>query len=299
MDQSRAYYEKDLMYAADGNIYPMTVHSQTRYGAGRMTAPHAHAAIEMIYVCSGTYEANLDGKLYRFGEGDLLIINAEEVHGIVALSEGENTYIVTRFLPDILYADRSTLLEAKYVRPFTLHTSEYQKVFTKAELEKTFIPSLILDMLREYRETDYCFDLAIRSSICRMFLWILRYWRDQGVDLGNTDSLTDRMRQQIQRVLEYVEAHYMESVTVEEMAQLCSMSYSYFSRLFKQTMRTGFTAYLNGIRIKHAEKLLIETDMTVTDIAMEVGFTTASYFIQQFRELKGIAPKQFRMTFRV
>lgn len=81
------------------------------------------------------------------------------------------------------------------------------------------------------------------------------------------------------------------------MAALCHMSYSYFSRMFKKVVHRSFREYLNYIRISKSELLLATTDLSITDIAMQTGFSTSSYFIQQFKLYKKISPKQFRKKF--
>lgn len=75
------------------------------------------------------------------------------------------------------------------------------------------------------------------------------------------------------------------------------MSYSYFSRTLKKTMGKSFTDYVNLIRISKSEFLLTTTDKPITDIALEVGFSTSSYYIEQFKKFKTLTPKKFRMKF--
>jgi len=82
------------------------------------------------------------------------------------------------------------------------------------------------------------------------------------------------------------------------MATLCNLSYSYFSRLFTKIMKRSFREYLNYIRILNAEKLLTTSELNITEIAMMVGFSTSSYFIQQFKHYKEISPKQYQMKYR-
>ena len=61
-------------------------------------------------------------------------------------------------------------------------------------------------------------------------------------------------------------------------------------------MNMSFSDYINYIRISEAQKLLITTDLDMSEIAEHTGFSTSSYFIEQFRKRKGISPKQFRLN---
>jgi AraC-like DNA-binding protein len=80
-------------------------------------------------------------------------------------------------------------------------------------------------------------------------------------------------------------------------ASYCNMPYTAFSRFFSRYLGRGFAEYLLLTRLKKAAMLLSQTDKSITDIAMETGFSTASYFIQRFKEYQGMTPKRFRKWF--
>ena len=123
---------------------------------------------------------------------------------------------------------------------------------------------------------------------------MLRSWKAKGLQVEAGYSLKDKDLDRLQEVFDCLDSQYMQNLTAESMARQCNMSYSYFSRYFKSAIGKSFTAYLNYVRITEAEKLLLSTDMTVTEVAMATGFSSASYFISQFRSLKNLSPHQFR-----
>ena len=89
----------------------------------------------------------------------------------------------------------------------------------------------------------------------------------------------------------------MDNLTSEEMAELVGMSYSYFSRFFKNTMNVTFSEYLNRKRIDEGEALLRGTEMSVADIAEAIGYSNASYFISQFKKRRMMTPKKYRIRY--
>ncbi|MBS5083051.1 MAG: helix-turn-helix transcriptional regulator [Clostridiales bacterium] len=97
-------------------------------------------------------------------------------------------------------------------------------------------------------------------------------------------------------VFHYLSVNYEKPVRASEMAELCNLSPSYFSRSFNRLMGMSFNEYLNYIRVSEAEKLLISTPLSITEIAVTVGFSTSSYFIKIFKVYKNLSPKQFRKT---
>lgn len=253
---------------------------------------HWHYYIEILYFLSGQAKVLLGGEWYIASKNDLVFINACEVHSITA-DKGEDTrYIVLKFDPEILHMSKS-VFEMKYILPLTLGNVSYQKIFKSKELSATIIPRLMNEIYNEFQNKEYGFELAVQTGICNVFLWVIRYWEKKGIVLETGIMLKEIDIQHFQKLFDYVDQNYSEDITSEKAANICNMSYSYFSRQFKKIMGKTFTEYLNHIRLREAEKLLMGSDMNVTQIAMTVGFSSSSYFIKQFRRIKGVTPKRF------
>ncbi len=295
--ESSYYIETRNMY---GDIpLQFSTHVQKAYGPQTMVKAHIHNYIEIIYAQSGEYEILLNNRDYSFKTGDMVLINSNEIHKILSLSKGWNQYVVVKFEPEMLYTTSQTHFAMKYVMPFILNDSTHQKVFLREELEKTVIPGLILGISREYARKEYGYELAIRANIYNLFLLILRRWNEQNVDLHLGSELDKGMITRLQTVFDYIEENYPNDITALQMAQRCNLSYSYFSRLFTRVMKRSFKEYLNYVRISKAELLLTTTGLNITEIAMQVGFSTSSYFIQQFKHYKDISPKQYQLRYKV
>jgi AraC-like DNA-binding protein len=290
------YVEKKISNGEIPSQY--SVHVQHSDGPVTMVYAHIHDYIEIIYALSGEYRIALNNKEFDFSSGDMVLINSNEIHNIISVSEGLNKYIVLKFEPEMLYTTSQSLFEMRYVMPFILNESTHQKIFKKDEIEKTVIPEIIHGIYQEFADRKYGFELAIRANIYNLFLFILRRWNEQNVDLNITQDVNKDLVQRLQIVFDYIEDNYQNDITAFDMANLCNLSYSYFSRLFTKVMRRSFRQYLNYVRILKAEKLLTTSDFNITEIAMMVGFSTSSYFIQQFRHYKEISPKQYQMLYR-
>lgn len=276
-----------------------STHTQVAVGPQMMSPAHIHNYIEILYALSGKYQILLNNKDYRFQTGDMVLINSNEIHHIFSLAEGKNEYIVIKFEPEMLYTTAQSLFEMKYVMPFILNESTHEKVFLKEEIEKTLIPELVKGISTEYTEKNYGYELAIRANIYNLFLFILRRWKEQNMDLNIDQEINKDMVGRMQKVFDYIEENYQNDITALDMAKLCNLSYSYFSRLFTRIMKRSFREYLNYVRVTKAEKLLTNTELNITEIAMQVGFSTSSYFIQQFKQYKDISPKQYQLKYKV
>lgn len=78
------------------------------------------------------------------------------------------------------------------------------------------------------------------------------------------------------------------------MARLSRMSHSHFAACFKRMMHVPFSSYLQFVRVRKAERLLLDPALSITQIALETGFNDSSYFIKHFRRIRGMTPLQYR-----
>ena len=250
---------------------------------------HNHDYIELLYALTPGAHVWINGACYPFDEGDLILINSQEAHTVSFPAPAK--HICVKFSPHILYADEQALLEFKYVIPF-LSENRHQKQFRCGELENFDVGALMHEIIREWEARDVGYELVIRADILRLFSGILRYWHQADLSISNM-PITDTVK----RAMDYLEMHYA-TATEREVAEACAVSYSHFSRAFKQVLGKSFSDYMTQIRIREAEKLLIFTDKSVTEIAMEVGFSSSSHFISRFGAYRHVTPRQFRANVR-
>lgn len=98
----------------------------------------------------------------------------------------------------------------------------------------------------------------------------------------------------IRRAINYIHTHYSEAITLTDVASHVNLNISYFSTVFKKETGSSFSQYLNMTRIEHSKLLLNNTDLSILEVALEVGFDTDSYFCTVFKKRVGISPKQYK-----
>lgn len=271
-------------------------HKESISAPGCCVPVHFHEYIEVLYVFGGEYSVWMDGEYFECGTGDMVLINSCKLHHIICRNSVANGgYYCIQFLPSILYESTRKVFEYKYVMPFLTNHNPPQSVIHANEISNSEIPRLVYDMYRETQNRDYAYDFAMKADVYKIFLYIMRLWHKTGLSGGKEVNID--LSAKLQNVIDYMTTHYNEPLTAEEMAESANLSYSYFSRIFKQVTERSFSEYLNYIRISESEKLLLTTDMNITEIAMAVGFSTSSYYIQQFRHYKNLSPKQFKKLF--
>lgn len=116
------------------------------------------------------------------------------------------------------------------------------------------------------------------------------------IKAGNTllkENNNDYSRS-IKNALEYIEKNYKKHISLGDISRHVYLSQEYFSRLFKEEVGVNFVNYLTMYRIEKAEYLLKNTDMKITQVADEVGYSNASYFSKSYKKYKGISPDDDR-----
>ncbi|MBW4594469.1 MAG: AraC family transcriptional regulator [Brasilonema angustatum HA4187-MV1] len=99
---------------------------------------------------------------------------------------------------------------------------------------------------------------------------------------------------QLQQVLDYIHTNLDRNLSVTELAEIINISPTYFASLFKQAMGISPHQYVIRQRVERAEMMLLKTDWTIADIALQVGFSSQSHLTQQLKRLTGMTPKQVR-----
>lgn len=150
------------------------------------------------------------------------------------------------------------------------------------------INSILEKIEKEHKKGDvFSFEL-IKGYLTELFTLVLRSKLSTEGNLHKEGNII------IDDAMKYIAENYSEEITLTEISKRCAMSVSRFSRLFKKVTGFGFKEYLNSIRIKQANQYLINTDMSVCEIAYACGFNDSNYFSTSFKKANGMPPLKFR-----
>lgn len=264
---------------------------QTHNRTGRYSSIHYHNYIEILYAIDCDAKVWINEKNYTFKSGDICFINPFEAHYV--FSERElNDYFVIKFLPEVLSYDGQTASEIKYLFPIMGKFQNFDHVIKKHELKNKNIEFIMNNILKEWNEEKNGYEFLIRGQILQLFCYIVRIWEKKS-DKKIFSSIDNEIVKNIHNAVNYTIENF-DSVTEREVAELAHMSYSYFSRSFKNVMGKKFTKFLNEIKIDAAKRLLLTTNKTVTEISMETGFSSSSHFISNFYKSVGTTPLAYR-----
>lgn len=256
---------------------------------------HWHYYTEMLYMYQGEMTVECNNVQHILHPGDLLVIMPRVVHSIYSDYVGRVQYGVIKFNPHKLHfsPQNSSLVHGI----FSDTPSDGLPVhLPAAKLSSYPVSALVSHLIHESARKDYCYMEIIDSILCSLIVVVLRIWKTSyGIRL-ESDLNQHTAPSQMRSVLEYISAHSDEQIAIPDLARRCNMSYSTFSRLFKQHTGLSCKEYIEYIRICKAQDLLLFTDQSLRYIAAETGFTDCSHFIRTYKKLLGITPAQQRKS---
>ena len=150
------------------------------------------------------------------------------------------------------------------------------------------------DLTRTNVESESTSAMRSDGTALLMLADLIRYF--SVYSLPGATAGTSQSNDILREIISYVNEHYTEKLSLEEVATHVGFSREYFCRFFKQHMGITFLRYLNEVRISHAGRLLMNTDMSVSKVMNESGFTNQTIFNRLFKEIYGMTPRQARNT---
>lgn len=250
---------------------------------------HWHTALEMILPVENYYDVMVGQTNYHLLPGELLVIPPGETHTLIAPDSG------TRF---VFLFDISMLTSIKGfagIQPLMAGP-----LYITPETFPKTCPTLhhiLMQMKDEYFSENEFAELIITSLLLNFFVRLGNHYRFANHPFSDVQPIKQKdYIQKFSSLLTYIDQHYMEDLTLEDMASYIGFSKFHFSRLFKQYTNVTFSDYLNRRRIRAAEELLAAPPpgVSITEIAMKCGFSSISTFNRLFKQVKNCTPGEFR-----
>lgn len=244
---------------------------------------HFHPELEFLYVQNGTIVCYTGDDEVTLKSGDVFFINSKTPHYTKA-TVNPTTYSFIQFRnPTSIKGPLS------YLSRF-MNRSETSSYFFKAGTEEnTEILGYISALLRENENKDFSYDFFITANA---YLIISLLHRKRLLPVPETFA-GQKTLGKLLPIFDYISENYSENITLETLSRVTNLNKSYLCRVFKKATGRTVIDYINFVRICKAEKLL-KTDMNISDVAYQVGFSTLSHFNHIFKRYNRCPPSEYR-----
>jgi AraC-like DNA-binding protein/mannose-6-phosphate isomerase-like protein (cupin superfamily) len=254
---------------------------------------HWHEHLEFLYFVSGEATIECGSTVINAKAGDLIVVNSNELHYGISQSDDLFYYALIADI-SLLHSQSIDAVEAKFITPITQNRLIFQNHITNDEAA---IQACMLPLIKELTDRELGYELAIKSYLYRLLTILLRKYVHTVL---TADGYIERIKnlERFAPIFQYIETHYKEDLSVEQLAGMANLSRFHFSRLFKELSGRTVTEYINATRINKSEFLLHNTPLTISEIAIAIGYQDIYYFSRTFKKYKKLAPSEVRKNFQ-
>ncbi|MFC7680589.1 helix-turn-helix domain-containing protein [Paenibacillus sp. GCM10028914] len=241
---------------------------------------HCHPEVELIYVESGSLIIGVNEEKRRVSQGNLVVCGSNDIH-YFENDGSDSKVIVLIFKPELLGGLRIWPDEFQFTSPYVT-----------SNIETEHVSKLMYSILQENNKKSLNgFAMITKGLLLQLCGMLQRYIPSLPQD---KEPLEQRAR--MQKILSYIEENCCTEITLESIARHFNMDPHHFSRTFKSTLGINFKTYLNTVRISLAEIKLESTEASITDIALECGFSSIRTFNRVYKSLRGRTPSKLRKS---
>lgn len=251
---------------------------------------HWHEELEFFKVIQGSFRFQIASRYYDAAEGDLLFVNRGELHSAMAEQNGNFAFQAIVFSPDMLKGPSEDKVQLEYLTPLLKGNLPVQRCFHQTAQAERKLQDCFTRIYSLLEERPAAYEILLKAYL----YFLLNELVQTGSSGWKVSVRETAAAESIKKAIGFMRENYRNPVTIEALAQLCSVSPGHFCRTFKKyTMKTP-VEYLNCYRLSKAAEMLETTDRKILDIALDCGFNSLSYFVNVFHEAMGCAPSQYR-----
>ncbi|NSW91842.1 MAG: helix-turn-helix transcriptional regulator [Firmicutes bacterium] len=251
---------------------------------------HWHEQLELLFFVDGKASVECNENFIEAGKEDLIVINSNELHYGESLSDYLSYFCIIMDI-SLLQSSFFDACEAKYITPISQNLILFKNIIRN----DINIINCVNNLIKEYNEKCIGFELAVKSCIYRLLVLLLRNHVDRILTPREYNSRIKNI-EKLSTAIHYIEQNYNQEISIKQLSEMINLSTYHFCHVFKKTTGKTPIQYINCLRINKAEGLLKNTNMSVTEIALEIGFSDANYFSRLFKKYKKVSPSTIRKS---
>ena len=252
---------------------------------------HFHDFSEIVLILFGSGIQNINGREYPVNSGDIFLLNGYTKH---YFSKRENLVLY-----NLQFSAKDLPLPECYLRKLPGYNmfflqepnlrNQFRKMVHTSEEEKEFLAGKIWELREILTNRKPGFEAAAFASLLGILIRLSGFLPETGAERNSPF-------QRIGNVISFMESHYTESWTLQELSHKACMSVNNFLRIFRSATGYSPQTYLQMLRLNRGAELLIKSSLSVGMIAEQCGFYDSNYFCKLFRRRYNTSPKEFRLN---
>ncbi len=255
---------------------------------GAVSESHFHETLTLLQILAGEMTCILSGAEYTLFSRDIMFINPYEIHSVSRVGDDCRLIVLNidiNQLKKYFYPEESPVFkwdETINSRESGLYLNLSDKIrgliITAINREPSYLAAALQDVL---------------SILTTLYNKCLRT-----ISRPGNPSHTAQQALKSAEIIRYLNEHYTEPVSLNDVSLALHLSAPYISKIFKDSFGIGFLEYLNRLRVKKSLDILTGTDEYILDVALSVGFNNSKTYSRAFRQYMGVTPGEYRKTHR-
>ncbi|MDV4149841.1 helix-turn-helix domain-containing protein [Clostridium sp. AL.422] len=265
-------------------VYPPDSPIKITYANIKEYPIHWHNSIEILYVLRGSINVNVDADSFEVLEREMEIINVDEAHRIY--SDEDNRVLIFNIDP---YFFEKYYKDINNIFFYTSSTDDGAQDGEEYDLLRNFLAKLLCEAVQKL--DDY--DKEIESILIDLLYHLINNFHYLTYEKEELKEKTEQLAR-YHRISKYIFNNYDSNITLQEIAKKEFLSPHYLSHEIKYATGNSFTDLVNQTRVEESVKLLLDSDLSISDISDEVGFSHVRYLNKNFKNYYGCTPLQYR-----
>ena len=247
---------------------------------------HWHDEFEIIYVRSGFLTVSISGESYIGKTGEAFVVSPGNLH-LMGSQSGTVDYYTFLFPLKYISFCTDDMIDEKLLEP--LNSGHLMICPRVNDTAKELCEQLIKIYEAKNDESESKITTQVRTKII-LLQFILEMWK-KGFVIENDTSGRNTVEKEM---VSYIQQNFTGKISLREFGEQFHLSEKYISRYFKEHFHITLSQYVTYLRLEHAKQLLQDTDIPVTDVAMQSGYQNVSYFIRSFQKAYAVSPLKYR-----
>lgn len=270
--------------------FPFSMYKES--GEGRIINTRSHkTSMEIVEITRGRALVQIGTESKEAKAGDFLYIPPGMMFRLESL-DGPASVRGMIFDEAIIEVNMENF-DTEIFYMFYVQSKNKVTVFDENHPASPILARYMQESYDEYTAKDVCYKLPIRANIYQMMTTLLRYY------CGSKDEMDRMIYHNVLRlrpVITYISEHFKEKIYIEELAAMIGVSPDYFTKMFKESIGKTPIDYINGLRVNHSMYLLCTGELSMAEIAENIGFCNPNYFHKIFKQYMNTSPLAYRKS---